>query len=422
MRFFMPLALMAIAQALTHPLVAMVAARADGGALNVAGLAQANLVSFLLQTPGFGLMTAGMSYGRTRGGFRAYVRVTALVSTAVIVLHLILALPGPSHLLFGTIIGLPASVEGPAVTAFVMGIPVRLLFSIRTPMLAALFNARSGGKASTSALARIGVTLLLAPLFVRAGLVGPGWAMVCLTIPVVFEVLAVWIMSRRLIAALPERGRVPARRTLLRFAMPLSFGTTLMVLSGNLIGAFIARGAAPETMLSVYHLGLSVAGPLSYAASQTQRVVLAFAPASLVRNRAAVFGLVVGAGTGLVSLLALLPPLRDLYYLRLQGLPLEDLNYLTVAVLLLALFPLATGLRSAAEGAAAYRKRSGAVFVGYCCYLVVIVGLGAAALSGGIPGHILGPAGLTVANLAAAGAVAWMLRGREPLTRELATR
>ena len=45
-QFFVPLAIQAASQALCYPLVAMVASRGPGGPLNLAGLAQANIVMF----------------------------------------------------------------------------------------------------------------------------------------------------------------------------------------------------------------------------------------------------------------------------------------------------------------------------------------------------------------------------------------
>ena len=47
-RFFIPLAIQAASQALSYPLVAMVASRGPGGPLNLAGLAQSTTVMFFL--------------------------------------------------------------------------------------------------------------------------------------------------------------------------------------------------------------------------------------------------------------------------------------------------------------------------------------------------------------------------------------
>jgi len=50
--FFIPLALQAASQSLTYPLVAMVASHGPGGTLNLAGVAQSNIVMFLVGAVG----------------------------------------------------------------------------------------------------------------------------------------------------------------------------------------------------------------------------------------------------------------------------------------------------------------------------------------------------------------------------------
>ena len=75
-RFFAPLALQAASQGLTYPLVAMVASRGPGGPLNLAGLAQSNTLMYMLGTFGFGLVTAGMVFGRTQRGYHQFRAVT----------------------------------------------------------------------------------------------------------------------------------------------------------------------------------------------------------------------------------------------------------------------------------------------------------------------------------------------------------
>jgi len=68
--FFLPLALQAASQSLSYPLVAMVAAHGEGGALNLAGVAQSNIIMFMVGTLGAGLVTAGMVFARTRKASR----------------------------------------------------------------------------------------------------------------------------------------------------------------------------------------------------------------------------------------------------------------------------------------------------------------------------------------------------------------
>jgi hypothetical protein len=92
-RFFAPLAIQAISQALSYPLVAMLASRGTGGALNVAGLAQAINVMFFLGMVGISLVTTGMVYAKTREGYLKFRTVTLHISLALISVQALLSLP-----------------------------------------------------------------------------------------------------------------------------------------------------------------------------------------------------------------------------------------------------------------------------------------------------------------------------------------
>ena len=71
-RFFIPLAIQAASQALSYPLVAMVASRGPGGPLNLAGLAQASTVMFFLGMIAISSVTTGMVYAKTREGYQQF--------------------------------------------------------------------------------------------------------------------------------------------------------------------------------------------------------------------------------------------------------------------------------------------------------------------------------------------------------------
>jgi hypothetical protein len=413
LRFFLPLAIQAIAQALTHPLVAMVASHAPGGTLNLAGLAQANTVAYFLQTLSFGLLTTGMVYGRSRTGFRVFLRAWVVVGCATLGAHSMLALPGPSRFLFGRVIGLPADIEAPARVAFVAGIPVRILFHLRLPFQVVLLNNRAAGKNSAAAVGRVALTLLLAPLFVSAGLVGPAWALVCLTIPVVGEVVAVLVMARpylRSLSASGDKEKPPSVGALLAFTLPLSSSTAFVVLSGNVLAAFIARAPRPELVLPVYHLALSISGTVAFAATQVQRVVLAFAPQCL-RDRAALrFAALVGIVAGLLPLLFQLEPLRTAYFVTMQNLSPDRFRTLRLLVLMLLGQPLMLAFRARLEGVAAYLRTPMVVLVGYSALLVSMALAGGLALAVNLPGLYIGPVGTYTANVVAIVVMGTLLR------------
>ena len=115
-RFFIPLAIQAMSQALSYPLVAMVASRGPGGPLNLAGLAQSNTVMFFLGMFAFSLVTTGMVFAKTREGYQTFRLVTLSLGLVVISVQALLSIPALAHILFADLIGLPPSIEAPAKT------------------------------------------------------------------------------------------------------------------------------------------------------------------------------------------------------------------------------------------------------------------------------------------------------------------
>src|SRR5512137_565776 len=95
--YFVPLALQAASQSLSYPLIAMVAAHGPGGALNLAGVAQANIIMFMIGTLGAGLVTAGMVFARTREGYGRFVSVNNQLSLATALLQAAVCIPAVGH-------------------------------------------------------------------------------------------------------------------------------------------------------------------------------------------------------------------------------------------------------------------------------------------------------------------------------------
>ena len=211
-RFFAPLALQAASQALTYPLVTMVASRGPGGPLDLAGLVQSNTLMYMLGTFGFGLVTAGMVFGRTRKGFHQFRTVTLSIGLLVTLVQGLLCVPQISHLLFGRLIGLPPSIEHPAAMTLLATVPLQFLFFIRIPFQVAMYNARATGKASLATILRILFTAALSPLFCLADAVGPLWAVVCLSFPVVLEVAASAWLARPYLARLEDSETAPPKK------------------------------------------------------------------------------------------------------------------------------------------------------------------------------------------------------------------
>ncbi len=411
--YFVPLALQAASQSLSYPLVAMVAAHGEGGALNLAGVAQSNIVMFMVGTLGSGLVTAGMVFARGRRGYALFISINNLLSLATALIQAALCIPAVGHLLFSTLIGLPPSIERPAQQAFPFTILLNILFYARNPYQVLLYNHGASGRASVATFARIGLTLALSPLFCSWGLVGSRWAMVCQSIPVALETLVSWWYSRPFAATLAEEVMPAAsRRKILLFTLPLSLGAFLTTLSGMILGAVIARAGQPEHMLPAYYLAAGLAGPAAFAASRVENVVISFPPRTREDTRVLRFSVAAGAILSISPLVFLLPGLAHWYYVGVQRLPPADLRLVYTTSLLFIGFPVTVALRCHREGLAALERRTPTVLAGDFAYMAALATTASVCLALKVPGNVLGPLVAASSNLASLGMLVLLLRER----------
>lgn len=402
-RFFIPLAIQAASQALSYPLVAMVASRGPGGPLNLAGLAQASTVMFFLGMIAISSVTTGMVYAKTREGYQIFRQVTLLTGLGVIAIQAALCIPAPSHLLFGRIIGLPPSIEQPAYTTLIISIPLQFLFFMRIPYFVVMYIGKATGMASLATIARIILTTLLSLLFCTLELVGPVWAVVGLTIPVAAEVLISRIFAAPFLKSLkscPENP--PKAKEIFNFNLPLSVGGYFLAASAIILAGFITRAPDPDRVLPVYYLALGLANPVAFAATRIQTIVLVFPPQSGKDRQTFQFCLAAGAVLGILPLLFIIPGLAEFYFIRLQKLGAQDLHLVRMTVVSLIFFPFSVAIRAQREGLAAWFKKPVTVLTGHALFMLTIIATGFILLFSGTPGQFIGPVGLTLGSLASA--------------------
>lgn len=403
-RYFFPLAFQSAAQSVTYPLVAIVASNGSGGSLEVAAIAQSNSLMFLLGTLGAGLMTTGMVFAGTSGGYRSFCRLNSAIMWAVVAMQAVLCVPVLSHWVFGTLIGLPPGIEDPARIGFLVAIPLNMLFFLRTPYQVVLYVHRETGLASAATLTRIVLTVSLAPLFVAFGLTGVAWAVVCQTVGAAVEALVSWHFARRFLRApQPGTSEPPSVRRLFAFTMPLSLGGFFLTLSGVVIGMVIARAARADEMLAAYYIAAGVAGPLAYACTRFQTLAIAFPPRDARDRGAWWFTGVVATVFGFVPLVFVLPGVADWYYVALQKLPVDNLDLVRVSAYAMIVHPLGVAVRAFTEGRAAHLKRPVTVLAGQAAYLGILAAVSIAMLFIAVPGNLIAPISMFVANTGAAG-------------------
>jgi hypothetical protein len=410
-RFFVPLAIQAASQALCYPLVAMVAARGPGGPVNLAGLAQSNIVMFILGMFAISLVTTGMVYAKSREGYLQFQRVTLALGLLVVFIQFALCFPALSHLLFNRVIGLPPSIAYPAKITLLISIPLQLLFFVRIPYFVVMYNGRATGQASLATIGRIIFTAMLSPLFCLAGLVGPIWAVVCLTLPVALEAIFARILAAPFLRELkPSAEKIPSVKEIFFFNLPLSIGGYFLSVSAIILGAFIARAPDPERILPIYYMALGLANPVAFAATRIQTVVLVFPPESSTDRSTLKFALVAGACLGLLPLFFILPGPAELYYVKLQKLAFVDLPIARITAMSLLFFPFSVAIRAHSEGIAAWVKKPLTVLAGHAVFMATMVVCGFSLLTLGVQGYLIGAAGLTLGSLASSATMRVSLR------------
>lgn len=418
--YFLPLALQGFSASFNYPLIAMVASRGPGGAINHAAMSQAHSTMFFLGTLlSYGLVTTGMVYGKTRQGFNQFFKVNTLLTVCLGIFQFLLSLPLTANFILGTLIGLPPSIAEPARWILLYSIPVHLLFVIRNPYQVILYNHKSTGKASFATMLRIILTMMLAPVFVFFGKVGPFWATVCLTVPTIIEVVLSWYFAYPFLKNLPDNPheQVKPLHELIRFNLVLSLGGGFIWLSQIILGSFIVRSPDPERIAPIYYVAAGIVNALASGAGRIQNVALSFPPKNRHDQKTLYFSIMVGLMLGVLILALLIPPVAKWYFIQVQRLQPEDLPLIYATVIAFLLCPLTVSLRARLEGLVAYKEKPGLFLAGQLVYLGVLTASGFILSALKFPGNLLGPLGFIATNLITAYAFHYLLTSSRQLRK-----
>jgi len=399
-KFFVPLALQGASQSLTYPLVATVVTRGGRGVLDLAAFAQGQAVMFLIAAMAGGILTTGMVFGRDTAGFLQYQRLINRMATGLLLLQLLACVPPFDGLIFRDLLGLAPEMQTIARNVLLLCSPLQVLFIMRSPGLAVLYNARASGSANMATLSRIIVTALIARFFVSFGWVGYKVGVLALTGPVVLELFLIRRLARPYIARLPFREEAEAGlKTQFAFTLPLSFGGVLLSAASFMVGAFIMRATEAERMLAIHYVTMGLVSPISVAAMRMQAVSLAFPPQYERDNRTLWFSLWAGCGLAGIVLLVQYPPVALWYFNKIQNLPLTDIPLAMRAMLLMTLLPISQSLRGHAEGLAAWHRRPNAILAGQAVNLATLVSTLFISLQFAMPGYMMGVTAILVAAI-----------------------
>ena len=400
MMFYIPLAIQALSQSLTYPLVASIVSHGRFGAHELAAFAQGQSLMFVMGAVGGGLITTGMVFARTKSGMENYGRLVMRIAVVVAVLQLATCLPPFHRLIFSRVLGLNDELASVARWTMLLGIPLQFAFFLRNKHVVALYNEKKSGLANAATLARIFATACLSPLFLHLGWTGYIWGSVAMTLPVFGEAYLSKVFARPYLEKLTdgEFEEIAPLGKQLHFTLPLSFGGMMLALSGFMVAIFLSRADNPEVTLAVHYIIMGVINPLGFAALRMQSVVIAFPSAIYGARKIAVFSLLSGLLLSVLPLAFQVPGIAEWYFGTVQNLPSASVRLACNAVLMISALPLLQSLRGHAEGLAALRRRPNAILSGQAVYLAtMVISLLALLSTKVLPGYLMGVAAIQVA-------------------------
>lgn len=400
--FFVPLAIQAMSQSLTYPLVSSIVSHGPKGSDEFSAFMQGIIVMFMFGTLGYGLVTTGMVFAKSRTGYQRFARVNTLIMLLVGVLQLIMSLPFFGNLLFVKLIGTNPDVAEIARLSMRYSIPAQMAFFMRNVPQVVLFNEHKTAVANWATMLRIALTVMISGLFVKWGWVGWKWGALGLTLPVFLEFGLTWFFARPYVAALEDYEEPAASGArMFLFNIPLSLGGFLLSLSVLMLNGVVNRTDNGAVMLAIHQIAIGIANPASYAALRCQAMAIAFPQRDEKDWRTFFFALFAGLTLAGVVLLLQIPAVSRWYFGSVQNLIPEHIVLAKRVMLVAVLIPILQALRGHAEGLAACRKRPNAILAGQAVYLAALTVTLFILFYAHTPGYLIGIAAITIAIAAA---------------------
>lgn len=380
--------LQAFSQSLTYPLVGAIASRGIFGVDELTAFTQGQIAMFFIGAIGGGLITTGMVFARTKGGYAAFKRLNAYMMAVLVGIQLLCAMGPLGAWVFGTLFKLPPHLADLACSTMLFGAVMQTAFFVRNVPLVVLFNARASAEANWATVARIGATFAFSLVFPHLGWTGAHWALAALTAGVLLELLLTWLFARPYVRAM-ENGTEDTVGRQFKFTLPLSFGSALLAFSPVVIAIFVGRSENATDMLALHYVTLGIANPVSYAALRMQTVAIQFPPEYPGDHRTLAFAVVAGLLLGLLPFAFAMPGLGPWYYGTCQNIPPHILGTALLMSGLYTFIEVIHAVRGRVEGLAAWRKRPGAVMAGQIAYFVTLAATAVLLLAVGAPGWVI---------------------------------
>lgn len=413
---YSPLALSWLVMAVEGPANMGMLGLAHGYEISAAAFTLVMGLSLFFESPVIDLLSTSTALGSSRQRWHALRRWALLMVGTSFCVHALVAFTPMFDLIVRDLMGVKAEIVEAARRAFQIMTPWSAIVGWRRYLSGMMIRhgvtkpISFGTGVRLLALCVVGFPMVL--VFKTAGLMATSCAMVA---AVAAETSFIHWVSRRVTSTLPDRpDEEIGMRELAKFHLPLTASTMVMMSSPVLVTRALAQSANQELTLS----GWQTAGSLvwifrSMTFALPESVISLYSPGAADRLLKK-FCLVMGAGLTALMLGFHVSGMDGFWFARFYGADAPTVAVGRLAFLGLSLAPLLGGVMSYYRGVLTAHHVTVARLTAITASLVCLFGGLEAGLAFGWPGVLVGAFGMTVAQVAENGALAfsWWRRGR----------
>ncbi len=377
-RFWLPLAIMWLMMAVEQPLLAGVIARMDQPVQELAAFGITFSMALLIEAPIIMLLTASTALAKGKQSYGQLNRFTTLLSGALTLIHLALALTPAFNWLVGDVIGAPEELVEPARLAFLLMAPWTIAVAFRRLWQGVMIRYGETDQVGLTTVVRLIATSGVA----IAGLVwgflpGAALAGLALSVGTIAGAIVAYIWTRPILLGPlsqiePQSDQI-SMRSLLDFYIPLALTNIINFIGRPLLTFGLSRSVLALESLALWPVLLSLAFVFRSVGFAYQEVVVALVDDDQSYTALFRFALVLGAVASSLMILLAVTPLNDLWYGRVSGLTPDLVALSQIPTLFIALTPIVAVIVAWQRGVLVHVRRTKPITVAVALNVTVLI-------------------------------------------------
>ena len=379
-RFWLPLGVMWMIMAIEQPAITAAIARLEDAEIHLAAFGVTMSLALVIESPVLQMLSAATALAKSRTAYLDLLRFMHLLALSLTAVHLLLAATPLGRIVFEHLLGVPQEVVEVTRTPLLIMTPFTAAVGYRRLWQGVLIrNGKTKAIALTTVI-RLGATaIVLIVGLKRRSMNGSSLAALAITVGVMVGAIVSYFYFRVWVRdSLQDGDSDPSRATniksLLSFYIPLAMTSSIYLLGRPIVTYGIARSENAFRSLAVWPVLNGFIFMFNSLAISLQEVVIALLeqnPAN--RKRIANFTSVLAISLSALLFISIAAPIRNLWFARINGLPDYLVDLTRWPLLVLALVPAISTLKSWYRGLYVMNKRTGTLSSGVILYTVALL-------------------------------------------------